>query len=315
MTQIAEYDKFDYDYSTYWTQRVYENLAEKNILNKIFSQERGKWFLDVGGSYGRLASTYAQQYKNPVIIDYSLKTLQKNKEIINSKYPNIILVAANAYNMPFRQKTFDAGLMVRVLHHIKEPSKYFTELTNVLKNDALYVQEFANKMHIKASLRALFRLDISFFNQEVYEQPVGKNLEGSKKNEKDIFLNYHPKHLKKLLQDSGFKLKKRYGCSFLRSPLIKNLLSEDIMLFLEKIMQNTLSWTNIPPSIFLKHRLEENSTEKKRKEKDNYNCIEDILVCPKCKGTLDIIQTKTALCTKCSSEYFKKEGIWDFRVK
>lgn len=311
MTEISEYDKFDYDYSTYWTQRVYENIAEKNVLNKVFSEEDGEWFLDIGGSYGRLASTYAKKYQNPVIVDYSLKTLQKNKDIVNSKYPNIILIAANAYHLPFKEDIFDAALMVRVLHHIKEPEKYYRGLRKILKNDSLYVQEFANKIHIKATLRALFKLDFSFFNKNVYKQPIGENLEGSKKKEKDIFLNYHPKHVHKMLSLQGFIVENRFGCSFLRSPFVKKIINQNVMILFEKIMQKTLSWTNIPPSIIFKSKLQKDKDiEAHEKEK-----LEDILACPKCKSTLDFESDKATTCTECSNKYFEKDGIWDFRIK
>ncbi len=310
MPDISEYDKLDYDYSTYWTQRVYENLSEKNVLNKIFSEKRGTWFLDIGGSYGRLASTYTLQYKNPIIIDYSLKTLIKNKDVVRSKYPNIELIAANAYKMPFKESVFDGALMVRVLHHIENPKKYFKEVKRILKNDATYVQEFANKVHLKAKVRELLKFNKDFFNKDPYQQPIGANLEGSGKKQGGIFLNYHPAHIRMLFNNLGFKLKRRFGCSFLRSPFVKKIIGHDIMLFLEKIMQNTLSWTNISPSIIFEATL-----KKKEPKKIEFNNIRDILVCPSCKGDLSFEGQDLALCKNCSSKFFKRESIWDFRVK
>jgi ubiquinone/menaquinone biosynthesis C-methylase UbiE len=310
MPDISEYDKLDYDYSTYWTQRVYENLSEKNVLNKIFSDKRGSWFLDVGGSYGRLASTYANNYKNPIIIDYSLKTLQKNRDVVKSKYPNIELIAANAYNMPFKQGVFDGGLMVRVLHHIEEPKKYFKEVKRVLKDQSLYVQEFPNKIHIKATLKALLKLDFGFFDKTPYKQPIGQHLEGSKESHGGIFLNYHPTHIKSLLSTLGFDIKNRFGCSFLRSPLIKKILGQDVMLFFEKIMQNTLSWSNISPSIFLETVLEKKDSKAKK-----FEDVKEILACPNCKGDLVFDSQTLASCKSCSKSYSKKEEVWDFRVK
>lgn len=310
MPDISEYDKLDYDYSTYWTQRVYENLSEKNILNKIFRHKRGTWFLDIGGSYGRLASTYAQQYKKPIIIDYSLKTLIKNKDLVKSKYSNVELIAANAYKMPFKESVFDGALMVRVLHHIEKPKEYFKEVKRVLKNDGTYVQEFANKVHIKARVRELLKFNIDFFNKKPYKQPIGQNLEGSEKKQGGIFLNYHPTHIRTLFRKLGFKIKKRFGCSFLRSPFVKKIIGQDIMFFFEKIMQNTLSWTNISPSIIF-----ETVLKKKSQEQRGFNDIKDILVCPSCKGNLTFEGQELALCNNCSSKFFKKEDIWDFRVK
>jgi ubiquinone/menaquinone biosynthesis C-methylase UbiE len=310
MSNISEYDKLDYDYSTYWRERVYESLSEKNILDKIFLEKKGEWFLDIGGSYGRLASTYTQQYKKTIILDYSLKTLQKNKDIIKSKYPNIELIAGNAYKMPFRKDVFDGALMVRVLHHINNPKEYLKEVKRVITNDGIYIQEFANKVHIKATIRALARFNFGFFNQAPYEQPIGNSLEGSKESQGGIFLNYHPLHIKKLLKSLNFNIKRKFGCSFLRSPFIKNLINQDIMLFIEKIMQNTLSWTDISPSIIF-----ETSVKKQETERFAYENIRDILVCPSCKKNLDFDIQNIASCKNCSATFFKKEDIWDFRVK
>lgn len=312
MPDISDYDKLDYDYSQYWQERLYENLAEKNLLNKIFEDKRGRWFLDVGGSYGRLTSTYYDSYKLPVILDYSFKTLAKNKEIIKSRYPQITLIAANAYKMPFKESSFDGGLMVRVLHHIEKPQEYFKEASRIFKKDAVYVQEIANKVHIKAKVKALLRKDFNFFSEEPYRQPIGENLEGSKKEEGGIFLNYHPSHIRSLLEKNNFRIERRFGCSFLRSRVIKKILGTEIMVFLEKLLQKTLSWTNIPPSIFFRTTLQKDTTEKKEEKAAK---IEDLLACPSCKGKLTFEGSDFAKCKKCNLEFSKKEDIWDFRVE
>ena len=311
MTDISDYDKFDYDYSKYWKNRSYENSAEKHVLNNIFHNKQGKWFLDIGGSYGRLASTYYDKYHNPVILDYSLKTLQRNREILKSKYPNIELIAANAYKMPLKNNTFDGALMVRVLHHIENPKSYFSELKRTLKNNSTYVQEYANKVHIKAVIRTLFKLDSSIFSKEPYLQPKANSQEGSKDDQESIFYNYHPKYIAQMLKSLNFSIKKKYGCSFLRAPFIKKLINDEIMMFFEIIMQNTLSWSDISPSIILETKL--NKTERTTEEK--FESLEDILFCPSCKTSLKFEDKDSALCNKCSRSYFRKEQVWDFRVK
>lgn len=310
MTDISDYDKFDYDYTTYWNKRGYENSAEKHILNKIFYTQRGKWFLDIGGSYGRLTSTYYEQYDKSIILDYSLKTLQRNRETLLNKYPNTELIAANAYKMPFKQNSFDGALMVRVLHHIEKPGSYFKELKRVLGDNASYIQEYANKIHIKARIKALIKLNFDIYSKEPYQQPTVNTPEGSKEDQESIFYNYHPKYIKDLLKENNFQIEKKFGCSFLRSPFIKKLMSENLMMFFEKLMQITLSWTDISPSIILETKLLKNS-----KEKQEANELKDILVCPSCKETLLFHGDDSATCEKCSQTFFKKDGIWDFRVK
>lgn len=309
MPDVSDYDKLDYDYSTYWEKREYENSAEKHILNKIFNPKHGNWFLDIGGSYGRLTSTYYNSYNKPIILDYSLKTLQRNKELIKSKYPNVELIAANAYKMPFKDNSFDGGLMVRVLHHIEKPKTYIKEVSRILNNNSTYVQEYANKVHIKAAIKSVLKLNFDIFSEEPYQQPKRGSNEGTTESEKNIFLNYHPSHIKKLLENENFSIVKKYGCSFLRSPFIKKLLNENIMMFFEIIMQDMLSWSNISPSIFLECKL-----SKSEAENIEYADLKDVLHCPDCKGDLNIDQEK-AICKSCSKEFFKKEGIWDFRVK
>lgn len=307
MTEIANYDHFGYDYSQYWEKRKYENESEKILLSKIFSEYKGKWFLDIGGSYGRLISTYYNRYTNPIVLDYSLKTLQKNYPIIRSKYPNTIFIAANAYKMPFKDDTFDGALMVRVLHHIKDTQKYFNELTRILYHNSIYVQEFANKVHIKARIRGILKGNFSIFSKEPYQQPTSENFEGTKSGEEALFLNYHPKQIRELLKKENMEIKKKYGCSYLRSQKLKSVLGEETMISIEKFFQKTFGWSNIPPSIVYEAQVKDDQASAEKRE-----TLEDILVCPSCHNILEF-SPNSAYCKKCKKTYEKKENIWDFR--
>lgn len=313
MSNISDYDMFSYDYSQYWQKRRYEHLAEKSLLDRMLDEKEGDWFLDVGGSYGRLTPTYFQKYNHPVILDYSAKTLRNNYEILKNKYPNIELIAANAYKMPFRDDVFDGGMMIRVLHHIEKPSTYFKEIRRVMQNNSCYIQEYANKMHIKAIIRALLKKNFDFFTKEPYKQPSISMSEGTKQNVEGIFLNYHPKHITELLEKNHFQIQKKYGCSFFRAPFFKKILNDDTLLFMEKIMRATISFANFSPSIFVKTEVHKKSQEKKSKKKQVFDNIKDILVCPECKGNLEFSE-HIATCIKCKKEYTKKDNVWDFRA-
>jgi ubiquinone/menaquinone biosynthesis C-methylase UbiE len=303
--KIVNYDGYDYDYSTYWEGREYENNAEHIVLRKLLDGEHGNWFIDIGGSYGRLTDTYADRYKHCVILDYSFKTLVKNQDMILERFPNTILISANAYKMPFREDVFDGGLMVRVLHHIEKQKEYFDEVSRIFKEDGIYIQEFANKIHMKARIRALLSGDKEFTNQKPYQQPC-INLEGAK-GDGVYFLNYHPKHIKELLKESGFDIEEKIGCSYFRIPLLKRILGSKILTFFEKISQRILGKTDIPPSIFIKAELDEGE------EGQEYKELKDVLVCPSCKGDFEIAE-EGAKCRNCGKEYIKEKGVWDFRV-
>jgi len=308
MQKISDYDQFDYDYETYWNDRNYEHLAEVNILEPILRNESGNWFIDIGGSFGRLSETYSSSFKKQVIIDYSLKTLQKNRSKLIKKFPNMHLVAANVYHLPFRKGSFDGGLMVRVLHHIENQANCLKEISRVLSRGAPYLQEFANKIHFKARLRALLKFDLSFFSEKVYQQPSAGNFEGSK-NQEAIFLNYHPSYLKKLMEDHDFEILKKYNCSFFRIPFIKRALPPNILLAAEKLLQKAFSWTNFTPSIFYHAKTRGTSGTRNREN----NSLENILACPLCKSNLKFSKSE-ASCPKCEKLFKMKDNVWDFRV-
>lgn len=304
---ISDYDKFDYDYQQYWKDRSYEHKSELIALRKLFNKTFGEVFLDIGGSYGRLVEIYYEKFETPIILDFSLKTLQKNRDILLKKYPRLNLIAANVYNMPFKENVFDGAMMVRVLHHIENPEKYFKQLSDTMKNRSTYVQEYANKNHIKAKLKALLRGNFRFFSQETYQQPTQGNFEGSNGHE-TVFLNFHPKYIERLLENSGFKIKKALGVSYLRIPFIKRLIPQTPLLLMEMLSQAMLSWTNISPSIFVKTRL-----DKPEGQLHRYKNLLDTLACPKCKGELEISEN-TAVCNFCPTTYKMKKGVWDFRI-
>ena len=307
MNKIANYDELDYDYSTYWKKRDYEHQSEVLVLDKLLKKDSGKWFLDVGGSFGRVLPTYYNKYNHCVIVDYSLKTLQKNYATLKKEFPNVELISANAYYLPFKENIFDSALMIRVLHHLDKPEVYISEIYRVISPMGIYIQEFANKLHIKALIRGIIKLDFKIFNTSPYQQPDRKNNEGARENANVPFLNYHTVWIKRVLVKKGFKVVKKYGCSFFRLEALKKLLGSRVLLFFENISQNIFSFLDLSPSIFIK------SIKKGNSKKGIGENIEDILLCPKCKGDLNIIDKK-AVCKGCKKEYYKKENIWDFRI-
>ncbi len=306
MNKIADYDTLDYDYSTYWKKREYEHGSEQIVLNKLLKEKAGARFIDIGGSYGRLTDLYYDKYKESVIVDYSLKTLQNNFKFLMDKYPNIHLIAANAYYLPFKDNSFDGGLMVRVLHHIEKPQEYFKEAKRIFTDNATYIQEFANKTHVKAVIKSIIKGDLSIFDNKPYQQPDKRNNEGAREGSQVPFLNYTTSWISDTLSSYGFKIERKIGCSYFRVNILKKFLGTKILLLLESFAQKAFSWSNISPSIFL-----ETSINKKYAEIEKN--FQDILVCPKCKSQL-VFKDSECRCKQCNNRYQKKNNIWDFRI-
>lgn len=307
MTKISDYDKFDYDYEKYWEDRGYEDVAEKIVLERYLKGRRGKFFLDIGGSFGRNLPAYCSTNETPIILDYSLKTLQKNRKKMLRRCPGVRLVSANAYHMPFRSNVIDASLMVRVLHHIVNQKMLFREIQRIMKNNGIFILEYANKMHIKARIRWLLRGQFENFSTLPYQQPSQGHFEGAKDGENAIFLNFHPRNITKLLHKFNFKILKKTNCSFFRINFFKKHLPFSILITLEKIFQKLFSWTNFSPSIVLKTIKIGKGSEK------HFEKFEDILCCPKCKVDLKIFNKK-AECENCKKIFKQEKGVWDFRI-
>ncbi len=315
---ITDYDKYKYDYSKYWEGRDYEHLAEKNVLKGLFSKVSGTWFIDIGGSYGRHTEQYYKKFHNCVLCDYSINSLKKAQKLHQEKrIDNVVLVAANIYNMPFKDESFDVAMMIRVLHHLQKTDLAISEISRTFCNTGHLILEYANKMHIKNILKWIFTLNIkNLFSTKPLTHKTSNSAEGTKA--KGIFINYHPFHVKQLLENNGLKLITSKCTSFFRIPFIKRLVSNKILMFHEKLFQKLFSWTKLTPSVItLSQKMEKSSTDHKDHKEENstapeFKTLESILCCPNCKTDLD--QTGgTFVCKNCKTKFPKVGKIYDFR--
>lgn len=307
---ISIYDKYDYDYTSYWKDRTYEHEAEKFVLDRILSGTTGDWCIDIGGSFGRHVPQYYEKFHNCVIADYSIKALvQAQQELKARGIDNVHLIAANAYNLPFSENIFDTALMIRVMHHLEQPSDVIREITRILKPEALFILEFANKIHLKSLLKSLFTLKWTYpFSWE----PINVSSqysEGTVKQEAGIMKNYHPLHVKNLIVSQETTFRRFYALSFLRVPFLKQAIPHPFLVKFEYILQRIFGRIPLTPSVIAEIR------NVKHIDDRTFACpplFEDILVCPKCKKPL----TKHRgiyTCTICSLTFKRTSGILDLR--
>lgn len=88
--------------------------------------------LDAGCGIGRHVYYAARYGAEMVGIDYSaaIESTQKN----TAGLPNVHLVQADIYALPFRSGTFDFAYSLGVLHHLPQPLPGFLALTRVVRN-------------------------------------------------------------------------------------------------------------------------------------------------------------------------------------
>ena len=296
--EIVDYE--DYDYREFWSgkKRSYEHLSEIYALKKLISK-KGKRFIDIGGGYGRLSSTYINLFPQTVLLDYSLKNLSvAKKELSRRSKSKIFFVASDAYDMPFKNFTFDFAISIRLLHHLTQPQNFFDEISRILTPQSFFILEYANKRNLKRMGKFLIRKGTE--NPFFYEPSmIGKNI-----------YNFHPKFISDKLKLAEFEILKILSVSNFRLNFIKNIINPEILSRIDNIVQLPLGLIKTGPSIFV---LSQKRDEKIKKissaiEKIPWKCIY-------CKS--DIIDEKEdeLICNQCGAKFPIIGGIYDFRKK
>ena len=146
----------DYEGSNYRTDfwegrgRDYEDRVERVAIRRLLPKS-GERLLEIGSAFGRLTSEY-EGYKQVILLDYSFSQLQYAQQHYG-RDPRFIYVAANAYRLPFQAGVCDGATIIRVLHHMQDVPKIFSEVRRILAPNSTFLLEVANKRNLKAMLR------------------------------------------------------------------------------------------------------------------------------------------------------------------
>ena len=251
MAEIADYDQSGYDYTKYWKGRQYEHEAEKTALSRLLPTN-GDSILDLGGSFGRLMEVYAPRFTQATILDYSQFALDQAKQYANEKQiTNLETVKGDAYHTPFPDQSFDAIMMVRVLHHIEDTKALFTEVKRILRPGGVFILDVPNKNHLKAQIRALLRGNLTYSSQRTPIKHTNTMING----QTGIFYNFHPTAIAQELESIGFSCEEKLSISNLRVGLLKHYLASETLLKIDRLIQplfTSLAWG---PSVWLRCRL------------------------------------------------------------
>ncbi len=237
---ITNYNDTEYE-ADFWGSRQYEDLIEKDVLQKLLSKNYNS-FLDLGAGFGRLAPVYKDRSKKATLLDYSDKLLVSAKEKLG-KNKNLNFVQGSFYELPFDNDTFDGGCSVRVMHHVEDPDTFFKELNRVLKKDAEFILEVANKRNWLEIVRKIL-------GKKDALNPFSRTPENRSK--KGLTYNFHPAYINEKLKKYGFIITTKVDSSLLRAPLLKKLIGQSRLAFIEKLIPFWLRKTAYTPSLYLK---------------------------------------------------------------
>nr|MBN1229369.1 class I SAM-dependent methyltransferase [Anaerolineae bacterium] len=285
----------DYEGSTYRSDfwegqgREYEDLAERIAIRRLLPPA-GQNLIEIGAGFGRLATLY-QGYERVVLFDYSRSQLEYARQIYGDK--GFLYVAGDIYKAPFAPGFFDTVLMVRVLHHMKDPPAALSTIRYMMHKDSIFILEYANKQNLKAILRWLLRQQSwNPFSLEPVEF---------------VELNYdfHPRYVKQMLSDLDFTPGRVLTVSHFRIGFIKRVVPARILAALDSVAQLTGALWQLSPSVFI--RSQASSADSTAPEGAFWRC-------PTCGGfSLAEEEPGCLYCTDCTARWGIHNGIYNFK--
>ena len=302
-TEIIDYNSVDF--RKFWAG------ASKNILHECESRiireilpPISNWFIDIGCGFGRLIPSYFSAGKRIVLVDYALNHLQMASQIYSNK--NIYFIAADVYNLPFRNNVFSGGICVRLFHHVNLPEQFMYKFSRIFHNKANVILTYINK-------RSLFRIFKYGFRS--FQKNHGQTSR--------MVFSTHPKYYSDLIQISDFIIESIRGTGFLHQivntfGMLEQIIDNraylmNLFALAERIADRILgnsSLALIQFALLLKNNgKKEHSLNIEKSQK-----LEDILACPNCSKTNLEEKENCITCLDCQRIFTKHGKIYDFRV-
>jgi ubiquinone/menaquinone biosynthesis C-methylase UbiE len=238
-----QYNDPKHNYLHYWDGREYEHQAEEIAIRKLLKGKHFKSAVDVGGGYGRLCLLLEEYADEVTLAEPSQQQLDIAKEFLKG-HAEIRRQLAQADDLPFKDGSMDLLTMVRVMHHLPDPSAEFAEIARVLSPDGYAIIEVANYIHFRNRLKHLKR------RERMPIKPVDIRSVENKRDDEIAFVNHNPHTVIRQLSHAGLGVESRLSVSNLRSVRLKQLMPREIMLGAEKVFQRPLASVYFGPSIF-----------------------------------------------------------------
>lgn len=238
-----QYDSGNYNYLKYWEGRDYEHAAEEMAIRRMLNNMRFKSAVDIGGGYGRLCLLLEQFADKVTLAEPSKQQLDIAKDFLRD-HPEIDQKLMQADDLKFKDGSIDLITMIRVMHHLPDPSAEFAEVARVLADEGVFILELANYAHGRNRVKHALKF------KKLPLEPVDIRSEKNRRDDEVAFVNHNPKTVIKQLAHAGLKVDRVLSVSNLRSPGLKKIVPQSIMLSVESFLQLALAKSYFGPSVF-----------------------------------------------------------------
>lgn len=262
---LAPFANTDYR-DKFWPSRRYEDQCDRIALRALLPPS-GNRLIDVGAGFGRLANEYSA-YPEVVLLDRS-EAMIGSARVQLAADPRFTFVSGVAEQLPFPDRSFDAVVCVRVLHHIGDPRPAIAEFARVLRPGGVLVLEAANKRNLKAVVAHLLRRQRSspFGRGSVPYQPTSlvprptrhaaqraatmEDEQASAGPWTSPAYLHAPIDIRAWLAESGFMVKRSRSVGLLRPGVVTSHVPGRLLAGLERLLQPALAAPMPAPSMFV----------------------------------------------------------------
>ncbi len=179
-----------------------------------------------------------------ILSDPSGEQLDFSRKYLKDFKFSTLLLTEDAH-IPVKAESLDLLVMVRVSHHLVDPTKNFEEIYRVLKPGGKAVIEIANSAHFFNRVKWAAKL------KTVPKTPIKVGQYSNGIVDDIPFVNHNPETIFKELNDANLKVVEILSVSNLRSRLIKQVIPLNKMISIESRLQTKLAGMKFGPSIFV----------------------------------------------------------------
>jgi ubiquinone/menaquinone biosynthesis C-methylase UbiE len=183
------------DYERFWVGPGKKYLDELEHLVVGQCLAGGEAIADIGAGFGRLANCYVGKYRQVNLVEPASNLRQIAQRTYGDKAQ---YYDASVTALPFGPSSLDAVLMIRVLHHLGDPTDALCEINRVLKPGGKLVFNYSNKRNLKRIIQWLIRRA---------PNPFGRNIEPYS----HVLFGHHPAYVDEVLAKAGFRIIAEFG--------------------------------------------------------------------------------------------------------
>lgn len=241
--QADQYNDPKHNYLHYWDGRQYEHGAEELAIKRLLKGRHFNRAVDVGGGYGRLCVLLENYADKVTLAEPSQQQLDIAADFLRG-HPEVERRLMQADDLQFKDGSIGLLTMIRVMHHLPDPSSEFSEITRVLAPDGYAIIEVANYSHMRNRVRHFVK------RQKLPVKPVDIRSDANKQAGEIPFVNHNPNTVIRQLEHAGLEVVATLSVSNLRSVRLKRLMPREVMLGAERVLQRPLASLYFGPSIF-----------------------------------------------------------------